>query len=119
MTKRPDPASKYGLVVEIARGQHATIAHVHSNSNASLLGIGDSKRAPGDMSSQLVGDNLAVARAFRDLADQLQDSADRLGEALNPTPFEHVTDGSPCPCSPQVESFQSWAGSLISKITGA
>jgi hypothetical protein len=85
MTKRVDPFENDTLPVDIFRGLHATIAHI---TVGDLVGVGDSKRAPGDKADIAVGDLLAVGRALHDLADQMLDVANKRSEELNPTKTE-------------------------------
>jgi hypothetical protein len=47
---------------------HAVLA---SAAGTSLLGTGHARRRPGDVDVPEIGDELAAARALRDLADQL------------------------------------------------
>jgi hypothetical protein len=87
MTKPVQPLGSQDVAVDITRGPHATIAHARLTSDQTfkLVGVGDSKRAPGDKSESAIGDALAVARALRDLADQVLDMANAASERLNPT----------------------------------
>ncbi len=88
MTKRVDPTGNQSVLIDITRGPHATIAHacLASDKEGTLVGVGDSKRAPGDKSEQVIGDALAASRALHDLADQLHGLANGASERLNPTP---------------------------------
>jgi hypothetical protein len=85
MTKRVNPISSDELQVDFFRGPHATVCHVYVAGDE-LIGVGDSKRAPGDKASEPVGDMLALGRALRDLADQIATLADAASAVLNPTP---------------------------------
>jgi hypothetical protein len=60
------------LDVKVMAGENAAVARITFQG---LEAFGDSKRAPGDKRDALIGQGLALGRAFRSLGEQLEASA--------------------------------------------
>jgi len=68
---------------EVRFADETTTAHavLSTSSGTSLEGFGHSRRAPGDVSVPEIGEELAAARALRDLADRLlKATSDDIGQ---------------------------------------
>jgi hypothetical protein len=68
------PATKqWSVTVEIDEEENTTLAHasVRTPAGQDVTGVGKAERNPLDPSVPAIGDELAVARALRDLAERL------------------------------------------------
>ena len=74
-----DATTQWSITVEIDEDDDSTLAHVslRTPKGHEVTGVGHAQRNPHDPSVPEIGDELAVARALRNLAERLLHTTER------------------------------------------